>query len=150
MRLGIKEIRNYKKKKKKKKKRNRWVLKKRKDKKKNLVLREVSKWPKKCLFLFFFFKKFFLDKFILKTWISRRVSYFVAILSGVGDIFLPDYPQVLSLLNVRSRGISKPHKSSVQREESTLSLSLSLSIYIYIYIFFFLFVEWQDNCQNKT
>ena len=37
---------------------------------------------------------FFLDKFVLKTWISRRVFYFVGILSGVRDIFLLDYPQV--------------------------------------------------------
>ena len=30
-----------------------------------------------------------MDKFFLKIWINRRVSYFVGILSGVGDIFLP-------------------------------------------------------------
>ena len=34
------------------------------------------------------------NKFVLKTWISRRVSYFVGILSGVGDIFLLSCPQV--------------------------------------------------------
>ena len=43
------------------------------------------------LFCFYFFN---LDKFVLKTWISRRVSYFVDILSGVGDIFLPVCPKV--------------------------------------------------------
>ena len=37
---------------------------------------------------------FFLDKFVLKTWISRRVFYFVGILSGVRDIFLLDCSQV--------------------------------------------------------
>jgi len=61
-------------------------------KKKTLMLsfREInlfrlSKWTEK----FFLIK--FLDKFVLNTWISRRVSYFVNILSGVGDIFLPCY-----------------------------------------------------------
>ena len=39
--------------------------------------------------------------------------YFVGILSGVGDIFLPDYPQVFSLLNLRFKGIFEPHKSPV-------------------------------------
>ena len=52
----------------------------------------------------------FLDKvFFWKTWISRRVSYFVGILSGVGDIFLPGCPQVFSLLNVEFRDISESH-----------------------------------------
>ena len=46
------------------------------------------------LALSYFF--FFLDKFVLKTWISRRVFYFVGI-RGVGDIFLPICPQVLFL-----------------------------------------------------
>ena len=47
------------------------------------------------------------------------MTYFVGILSGVGDIFLPDCPQVFSLLNVRFRGISEPHKSSARKEESS-------------------------------
>ena len=55
---------------------------------------------------FFIFYFLILDKFVLKTWISRRVSYFVGILCGVGNIFLPGCPQVLFLLNVRSKGIS--------------------------------------------
>ena len=76
-------------------------------------------------FLLFFFS--FLDKFVLKSWISRRVSYFVGILSEVGDIFLLGCPQVFSLLNVRFRGISKLHKNLVQRGECS---------YIYIYIYF--------------
>ena len=66
-----------------------------KKKKKALTLsfREIdlfrlSKWTKK----FFFFLIEFLDKFVLKTWISSRVSYFVDNLSGVGDIFLPCCP----------------------------------------------------------
>ena len=53
-------------------------------------------------FFFFFlssviifpFLKMKMDKFALKTWISRRVFYFIGILSGVGDIFLPGCPQV--------------------------------------------------------
>ena len=60
---------------------------------------------------FFIFYFLILDKFILKTWISRRVSYFVGILSRVRNIFLLNYPQVLSLLNVGFRGIFKPHKT---------------------------------------
>ena len=44
--------------------------------------------------------------------------YFVGILCRVGYIFLPSCPQVLLLLNVRSRGISESHKSSVQRRKS--------------------------------
>ena len=67
---------------------------------------------------FFIFYFLFLDKFVLKTWISRRVSYFVGILSGVRNIFLLNCPQVLSLLNVGFRGIFKPHKTQVQRGES--------------------------------
>ena len=47
-----------------------------------------------CLVSKFSFKKK-MDKFVLKTWISStRVSYFVSILSGVEDIFLPSCPQV--------------------------------------------------------
>ena len=67
-----------------------------------------------------------MDKFVLKTLISRRVSYFVGILSRVGDIFLSSCSQVFSLLNLRFKGIFKLHKSPVQRRESF--------IYIYIYI----------------
>ena len=54
---------------------------------------------------FFIFYFLILDKFVLKIWISKRVSYFVGILSGVRNIFLLNYPQVLSLLNVGFRGI---------------------------------------------
>ena len=54
----------------------------------------------------------------MKTWISRKVSYFVSILSGVRDIFLPGCPQVFSQLNIRFIDISEPHKSSIQRGES--------------------------------
>ena len=71
-----------------------------------------------------FFFNFF--KFVLKTWISRGMSYFVGILSGVGDIFVLGCPLVFSLWNVGSRGISKPQKSPIQREEFCF-------IYIYIY-----------------
>ena len=52
-----------------------------------------------------------MDKFVLKTWISKRVSYFVDILSGVGDIFLPSCSQIFSLLNIKFKVISKSHKS---------------------------------------
>ena len=52
-----------------------------------------------------------MDKFVLKTWISKRVSYFVGILSGAEDILLQSCPQVFSLLNVRLRSIYEQHKS---------------------------------------
>ena len=40
----------------------------------------------------------FLDKFVLKAWVSRRVSYFVgSVLDGARYIFLPGCPQVLSM-----------------------------------------------------
>ena len=39
---------------------------------------------------------FFLDKFVLKKWISKKVSYFVGILCEIWDIFLPSCPQILS------------------------------------------------------
>ena len=41
----------------------------------------------------------------LKIWISRKESYFIGILNGIGDIFLPDYFQVFLLLNIRFRSI---------------------------------------------
>ena len=47
------------------------------------------------------------------------MSYFVSISSGAGDIFLPNYIQVLSMLKIRSKSISKLHKSQVQRGESS-------------------------------
>ena len=53
------------------------------------------------------------------------MSYFIGILRGIGDIFLPKCSQVLSLLNVGSRAIFKSHKNPVQRGKSC---------YIYIYI----------------
>ena len=52
-----------------------------------------------------------MDKFVLKTCISRRVFYFIGISSGVGDIFLLGCLQVYSLLNIRYRGIIESHKS---------------------------------------
>ena len=56
-----------------------------------------------------------MDKIILKTWISKRMSYFVGILRGIGDIFLPYCPQILFLLEVSFMGIFEPHKSPVQK-----------------------------------
>ena len=50
--------------------------------------KKVEEGP--ILYVFFFF--FNLDKLVLKTWISRRVSYFVGILSVAGDKFLPGCP----------------------------------------------------------
>ena len=44
--------------------------------------------------------------------------YFVGILCGVEDVFLPGYSQVLSLLNLGSRCISESHKNPVQKGES--------------------------------
>ena len=70
------------------------VKKKQKQKNKK-VLKEIYKVYREVFF-------FFLDKFVLKKWISyisRRVSYFVGILSRVRDIFLLDCPKVSSLLN---------------------------------------------------
>ena len=58
------------------------------------------------------------DKFVLKTWISRKVFYFVGILSVVRDIFLPGCSKVLLLLNVWFRAIFEPNKSLVQRRKS--------------------------------
>ena len=43
-------------------------------------------------FLFFFYKLF------LETWLSKRVSYFIGILSEVGDKFLLNYSQVCPYL----------------------------------------------------
>ena len=60
-----------------------------------------------------------MDKFVLKTWISRKMSYFVGFVSGVRDMFLLGCPQVVSLLNLRFKGISEPHKSPFQREKSS-------------------------------
>ena len=58
---------------------------------------------------------FFFDKFVLKTCVSRKVSYFVNnIFQGVRDIFLLACLQILSLLNLGSRDIFKPHKNPVQ------------------------------------
>ena len=54
-----------------------------------------------------------MDKFVLKTWISRRVSYFLSILIGVENIFLLGCPQVFFLLNVKFRGILEPQKNPV-------------------------------------
>ena len=59
---------------------------------------------------------------VLKIWISRIVSYFVGIVSGVGDIFLQSYSQVFFfffLLNLKFRGISELHKNPIQIEESS-------------------------------
>ena len=69
--------------------------------------------------IIFIFNFFFLDKFVLKTWISRQVSYFVGILSEVGNIFLQVVLKFFFLLSVRFKSISKSYKSLVQREKSS-------------------------------
>ena len=74
----------------------------------NVILREISKWTEK--FFFFFFLNF-------NFWISRRVFYFVGILRGVRNVFLLGCSQVLSPLNVVSKGISESYQSSIQRRE---------------------------------
>ena len=47
------------------------------------------------------------------------MSYFVDILNRVGDIFLPNCPQIFSLLNVKFRDIFEPYKSPIQKGESS-------------------------------
>ena len=41
------------------------------------------------------------------------MSYFVDILSGVKNIFLPGYSQIFPLLNIRFMSIFKPYKSPI-------------------------------------
>ena len=54
----------------------------------------------------------------MKIWIIRKTSYFIGILSGVEDIFLPSYPQNFFLLNVKFKDIFEPYKNLVQKEKS--------------------------------
>ena len=60
-----------------------------------------------------------LENFVLKIKINSKIFYFVDILSGVKEIFLPDCFQIFFLLNVEFRGIFEPHKSPIQRNESS-------------------------------
>ena len=46
------------------------------------------------------------------------MSYFVGILSGVEDIFLPNYSQDFFLLNVKFKDFFEPYKNLVQKEKS--------------------------------
>ena len=65
----------------------------------------------------FFFFQFYLwiSRVVLKTWVGGRLSYFVSsVLRGIGDVFLLDCPQVLSMLNIESKGIFILHKSSIK------------------------------------
>ena len=75
-----------------------------------MILREISKWTKN-FFIFYFWISLFCRQ------ISRRVSYFVDILHGVGDIILLGCLQVLSLSNLGSRGNSEIHKNPIQSKE---------------------------------
>ena len=58
-----------------------------------------------------------MDKFVLKTWMSRRMLYFVGNLSEVEYIFLPGSSQVFSLLKIRFKSIFESYKSLVQKDE---------------------------------
>ena len=69
------------------------------------------------------------------------MSYFVGILRGVGDIFLPICPQVLFLLNVGFKGIYEPHKSSVQRGDF-------FSLSFFFFNFFFLLLSSGRGIRN--
>ena len=75
-----------------------------------------------------------MDKFVLKIWISRKASYLISILSGVGDIFLPVCPQVFFQLNVRYRDISERHECPIRRAESYIYIYIYIYICMYIYI----------------
>ena len=68
-------------------------------------------WSSVIISLLFIY--FNLDKFVLKTWISKRVFYFVGILSRVRDLFLQGCPYVFSPLNVRFKDIYELHKSPI-------------------------------------
>ena len=52
------------------------------------------------------------------------MPYFVGILRGIGDIFLPYCPQILFLLEVSFMGIFEPHKSPVQKGKKKKNNSL--------------------------
>ena len=104
MRLGIKEIGN---------------LKKKKNGGKDKKVEHGPKGNIQSSLGSFFFLIFFFCKFVLKTCVSRKVSYFVNnIFQGVRNIFLLACLQILSLLNLGSRDIFKPHKNPVQIGES--------------------------------
>ena len=76
-----------------------------------LMTEYQNSWSSFTIFFFFLI----LDKFILKTWISSRVSYFVRISNRVEDIFFSVVH--FFLLNLKFIGISKPHKNSIQKEK---------------------------------
>ena len=73
----------------------------------NMVLKEIYKVDSEAFFFFFNFN----------FWISLFWRHGL-ILHEVRDIFLPGCHQVLSMLNLRSKGISEPHKISIQKRES--------------------------------
>ena len=52
-------------------------------------------------------------------WRHSRISYFVDIFSRVENIFLNGCLQILSILNIRFKSISEPHKTSVLEEKSS-------------------------------
>ena len=64
----------------------------------------------------------------MNTWISKTVSYFVGILCKVGNIFLPNYPQVLSLLNIGSKSISNRIKVQ-SKEENPFIVSIDVCMW---------------------
>ena len=73
-----------------------------------------------------------MDKFVLKTWISRRVSYFIGILSKVGDIFLSDCSQIFSPLKVKFKGNLKGQS----KEGNPLINSTDIAIKKLLYVLF--------------
>ena len=85
-----------------------------------------------------------MDKFVLKSWISKRMFYFVGILNEVRNIFLPDCSQVFSQLNIRFRGISEPYKIQ-PRERNSLVNSIDKNKVISLN-----FVDWYilKLCNN--
>ena len=73
-----------------------------------------------------------MDKFVLKIWISRRVSYFIGILSRVGDIFLSDCSQIFFTLKVKFKGNLKVQS----KEGNPLINSTDIAIKKLLYVLF--------------
>ena len=57
----------------------------------------------------------------MKTWISRQISYFVGILSEVGNIFLRVVLKFFFLLSVRFKSISNHIKVQFKEENPLIN-----------------------------
>ena len=57
-----------------------------------------------------------MDKFVLKIWIGKKVSYFVGILSEVRDIFLQLFSSFF-LIKYKVIDIFKPHQNLIKKGE---------------------------------